>query len=74
MIACGTSDTLCWMDAMKMSESLIRADKAHEVVPLPDQGHGYDGEHTEYFQRKRAAFMARHLREPGIAAEAFETK
>jgi dipeptidyl-peptidase-4 len=69
MIACGTSDTLCWMDVIKMSESLIRADKEHEVVPLPAQGHGYDSQHTEYFQRKRVAFLARHLRERGTASD-----
>ena len=61
MIACGTSDHFCWIDAMKLSEALIRAGKKHDFVVLPGQGHGYDMVHSNYFQVKRAAFFTKHL-------------
>lgn len=61
MIVCGTSDHFCWPDAMKLSESLIRAGKDHEFVPMPEQGHGYAGPSNDYMQRKRAEFFDRHL-------------
>lgn len=61
MIACGTSDHLCWTDSMKMAEALIRAGKECDFVPLPEQVHGYDSRHDEYFDRKRAEFFAKHL-------------
>jgi len=65
MIVCGTSDNLCWIDAIKMSEALIRADKEHDFVPLPEQYHSYDSQHAEYFQRKRAEFLVRHFGSDG---------
>jgi len=61
MIVCGTSDHLCWTDAMKMAEAVIRAGKECDFVPMPEQGHGYDSRHDQYFDQKRAAFFAKHL-------------
>jgi dipeptidyl aminopeptidase/acylaminoacyl peptidase len=61
LIAVGTSDRGCWTDAVKMSEALIRAGKAHEFVVLPGQYHAFDSVHEAYFWHKLTDFFARHL-------------
>ena len=48
---------------MKMSEALIRAGKEHEFVVLPEQFHGYDSVHDDYYWRKVQGFFAQHLKE-----------
>jgi dipeptidyl-peptidase-4 len=62
MIACGTADQMCWRDAMQMSEALIRAGKDFDFVVLPDQGHGFDSVHNDFYNRKLAAFFDQHLK------------
>ncbi len=61
MIAGGTSDHATWTDAMKMSEALIRAGKLHQFVVLPEQYHGFDSVHQDYFFRSLAVFFDQHL-------------
>jgi dipeptidyl-peptidase-4 len=59
LLAGGTIDHATWTDAVKMSEALIRAGKAHEFVVLPEQIHGFDSVHDSYFWRKVIDFLAR---------------
>jgi dipeptidyl-peptidase-4 len=61
MIVCGTSDHATWTDAVKMSDALIRAGVDHELVPLPEQYHGYQLSHDRYYYRKLSGFFAEHL-------------
>lgn len=61
LIGGGTSDHATWPDLMKMDEALIRAGKAHEIIVLPEQYHGWDSVHGEYLDRKQAAFLQRAL-------------
>jgi dipeptidyl-peptidase-4 len=61
MLASGTSDTLCWPDAVRMSEASIRAGALHEYVVLPEAHHTCDEVHDAYFWRKVADFFGRHL-------------
>jgi dipeptidyl-peptidase-4 len=62
MIAGGTSDHATWTDALKMSEALIRAGKLHQFVALPEQYHGFDSVHDDYFNRCLAAFFEQHVK------------
>ncbi|WP_205571240.1 alpha/beta fold hydrolase [Streptomyces sp. YIM 130001] len=64
MLVCGTCDHATWTDAVKLSEALIRADKDHEFVVLPEQGHGYASSHDSYFWRKVAGFFEAQLGTP----------
>ncbi|HET8881060.1 MAG TPA: DPP IV N-terminal domain-containing protein [Solimonas sp.] len=61
MISCGTADHATWPDAIKLTEAMIRADKSHEFVVLPEQVHGFDSVHESYLDRKQAEFFRRHL-------------
>lgn len=61
MIAGGTSDHATWPDAVKMSEALIRAGKLHQFVVLPEQYHGFDSVHDDYFHRQFTAFFEQHV-------------
>ena len=62
MIAGGTSDHATWTDAIKMSEALIRAGKLHQFVVLPEQYHGFDSVHFDYFYRSASAFFEQHVK------------
>jgi YD repeat-containing protein len=62
MIAGGTSDHATWTDAMKMSEALIRAGKMHQFVVMPEQYHGFDTVHNDYYYRCLAAFFDQHVK------------
>jgi len=62
MLAGGTSDHATWTDAMKMSEALIRAGKLHQFVVLPEQYHGFDSVHNDYFHRCFSAFFEQHVK------------
>jgi dipeptidyl-peptidase-4 len=62
MIAGGTSDHATWTDAIKMSEALIRAGKLHQFVVLPEQYHGPDTVHFDYYYRCMAAFFDQHVK------------
>ena len=45
----------------KLSEALIRAGKAFDMLILPSQRHGYRGRYGEYFTIKRWNYFIRHL-------------
>lgn len=62
MLAGGTSDHATWTDAIKMSEALIRAGKLHQFVVLPEQYHGFDSLHDDYFHRCFSAFFDQHVK------------
>lgn len=62
MLAGGTSDHATWTDAIKMSEALIRAGKLHQFVVLPEQYHGFDSMHFDYFYRCMSAFFDQHVK------------
>ncbi|MGH8504857.1 MAG: DPP IV N-terminal domain-containing protein [Stenotrophobium sp.] len=62
MIAGGTSDHATWTDAIKMSEALIRAGKMHQFVVLPEQYHGFDSVHDDYFFQCLSDFFDQHVK------------
>jgi len=46
---------------MKLSEALIKAGKEFDLVIFPSQRHGYRGNYTEYFAKKRWNYFVEHL-------------
>nr|WP_321232296.1 prolyl oligopeptidase family serine peptidase [uncultured Psychroserpens sp.] len=47
----------------KLAEALVKADKEFDLLILPSQRHGYQGEHRKYFIKKRWNYFVRHLLE-----------
>lgn len=46
----------------KLAEALINADKQFDMLILPSQRHGYQGEHLKYFRKMRWNYFVKHLR------------
>lgn len=46
----------------KLAEALIKADKQFDMLILPSQGHGYQGDHLKYFRKTRWNYFVKHLR------------
>jgi dipeptidyl-peptidase-4 len=46
----------------KLAEALIRADKPFDMLILPSQHHGYQGNHSRYFIKLRWNYFIEHLR------------
>ena len=73
MIAAGSNDLVVWSNAVKMSRALIDAGKDHELVMLPEEGHGFGTNADRYWIQKMVGFFERSLqsaappggREPG---------
>jgi dipeptidyl aminopeptidase/acylaminoacyl peptidase len=45
----------------KLAEALIKADKEFDMLILPSQHHGYGGQHSVYFRKKRWNYFVEHL-------------
>ena len=46
----------------KLAEALIKADKQFDMLILPSQRHGYQGDHFKYFRKTRWNYFVKHLR------------
>lgn len=46
----------------KLAEALIKADKQFDMLILPSQRHGYQGDHLKYFRKTRWNYFVKHLR------------
>ena len=45
----------------KMAEALIKADKEFDLLIIPSQRHGYRGDYSKYFVKKRWNYFVEHL-------------
>jgi dipeptidyl aminopeptidase/acylaminoacyl peptidase len=45
----------------KLAEALIRANKEFDMLILPSQRHGYQGQYNEYFTKKKWNYFVQHL-------------
>jgi len=45
----------------KLAEALIKADKPFDMLILPSQRHGYQGDHSKYFTKVRWNYFVKHL-------------
>ncbi|MEK6478095.1 DPP IV N-terminal domain-containing protein [Catalinimonas sp. 4WD22] len=45
----------------KLAEALVKADKQFDMLILPSQRHGYSGQHSDYFLKKRWNYFVEHL-------------
>ena len=51
----------------KLAEALVKADKEFDLLILPSQRHGYQGDYRKYFIKKRWNYFVKHLKgEEGI--------
>lgn len=46
----------------KLAEALIKADKQFDMLILPSQRHGYQGQHLKYFIKTRWNYFIKHLK------------
>ncbi len=46
----------------KLAEALIKEDKEFDMLILPSQRHGYQGDHLKYFAKRRWNYFVKHLR------------
>jgi dipeptidyl-peptidase-4 len=58
----GIDDNVNPSATFKLAEALIRADKQFDMLILPSQRHGYDGQHQKYFTKRRWNYFVEHLR------------
>lgn len=47
----------------KLAEALVKADKEFDLLILPSQRHGYQGNYRNYFTKKRWNYFIKHLLE-----------
>lgn len=59
----GLDDNVNPSATFKLSEELIKADKEFDLLILPSQAHGYQGQHRKYFIKKRWNYFVEHLLE-----------
>ncbi len=57
----GLNDTGTQADVFRMSETLIRLGKQHEVMSYPNTGHGALGKTAEYDMELKKRFFVKHL-------------
>jgi dipeptidyl-peptidase-4 len=68
MIAAGSNDLMVWSSAVKMSRALIDAGKDHELVMLPEEGHGFGTSADKYWIQKLVGFFERHVKGATLTA------
>jgi dipeptidyl aminopeptidase/acylaminoacyl peptidase len=61
MLMSGTVDQFIWPMTLRMSDQLLKRGIRHQVVPLPDQGHGFSPAGYEYATRRIADFFVDRL-------------
>ena len=57
----GLDDNVNPSATFKLAEALVKADKEFDLLILPSQRHGYRGEHSLYFRKKRWNYFVEHL-------------
>lgn len=57
----GLDDNVNPSATFKLVEALIQADKEFDLLILPSQRHGYEGQHRAYFRKKRWNYFVEHL-------------
>ena len=57
----GLDDNVNPSATFKLAEALIKADKDFDLLILPSQRHGYNGQHRNYFIKKRWNYFVEHL-------------
>lgn len=57
----GLDDNVNPSATFKLAEALIKADKEFDLLILPSQRHGYQGQHRKYFVKKRWNYFVEHL-------------
>jgi len=58
----GLDDNVNPSATFKLAEALIKADKEFDLLILPSQRHGYQGQHRNYFTKKRWNYFVKHLK------------
>ncbi|MEH6535002.1 MAG: prolyl oligopeptidase family serine peptidase [Psychroserpens sp.] len=59
----GLDDNVNPSATFKLAEALVKADKEFDLLILPSQQHGYQGEHRKYFIKKRWNYFIKYLLE-----------
>jgi dipeptidyl aminopeptidase/acylaminoacyl peptidase len=57
----GLDDNVNPSATFKLAEALVKADKEFDLLILPGQRHGYRGEASKYFMKKRWNYFVKHL-------------
>jgi len=57
----GLDDNVNPSATFKLAEALVRADKEFDLLILPSQRHGYRGDASIYFRKKRWNYFVEHL-------------
>jgi dipeptidyl aminopeptidase/acylaminoacyl peptidase len=57
----GIDDNVNPSATFKMAEALIKADKEFDLLIIPSQKHGYSGDYSKYFVKKRWNYFIEHL-------------
>ena len=57
----GLDDNVNPSATFKLAEALVKADKEFDLLILPSQRHGYQGQHRNYFTKKRWNYFVEHL-------------
>lgn len=57
----GLDDNVNPSATFKLAEELVKADKEFDLLILPSQRHGYQGQHRKYFIKKRWNYFVKHL-------------
>lgn len=57
----GLDDNVNPSATFKLAEALVRADKEFDLLILPSQRHGYRGDASLYFRKKRWNYFVEHL-------------
>jgi len=58
----GLDDNVNPSATFKLAEALVKADKEFDLLIMPSQRHGYEGDHRKYFIKKRWNYFIEHLR------------
>jgi len=58
----GMDDNVNPSATFKLAEALVKADKEFDLLIMPSQRHGYQGDHRKYFIKKRWNYFIEHLR------------
>lgn len=58
----GIDDNVNPSATFKLAEALVKADKQFDMLILPSQRHGYQGQHKKYFIKTRWNYFVKHLK------------
>jgi len=63
LLVSGTADVTIYPSMLRMSDELLKRGIRHEVLPLPDQGHGFSMVGYDYAGRRIADFFVNRLQD-----------